>query len=170
MKRFALGLLAAAAIGAAIPAAASAQDFNGRGYGPPPPPPAADHGPDGYRGDRGDRGPDNYRGDRGPGGNDWAFAGPYGPFSRDVARVDFQIRRGVEDGDLTRYEARGLSRELARLKRQIRYAISDGGVSPWERSSIARRLDDLGDRVDVASRDDDAGRDGPGGFGPYQGR
>jgi hypothetical protein len=119
MKTIFAAVAAVAVIGAALPAAAQGFD---RGY------------------DRGfDRGFDRSY-DRGFDGD----LNRGGRFEQnDSRRIEMRIERGVRDGSLTRWEARGLRRQLDDVRRMERAFAWDGFVDRRE----ARELDDRYQRL-----------------------
>lgn len=64
-----------------------------------------------------------------------------GPDPRE-ARQRHRIQHGIEDGSLTRGEARRLGREQVRTERmEHRFRANDGRLGPRERAKLDRRLD-----------------------------
>jgi len=65
-----------------------------------------------------------------------------------------RIERGIENGSLTRHEARRLSGELDRILRRIDRMKEDGHLTPRERDIISRDLDRLDRQITREKRDD----------------
>jgi hypothetical protein len=69
-----------------------------------------------------------------------------------------RIERGIEQGSLTRQEARGLHKELDGILYKIDRMKDDGRLSPKERDIINRDLDRLNKHITREKRDDDRRR------------
>ena len=67
------------------------------------------------------------------------------------------IERGIEQGSLTRKEARGLHGELDKILHKID-RMKDDGLSQREREIITKDLDRLDRRIAREKRDDDTKR------------
>jgi hypothetical protein len=129
MKKLLLSLAAIATVAAAAPA--MAQPYDGGGYG---------GGRGGY--------------DRGGPRND----GDYGNFQRRIERAEYRLQRGIQNGGITRREARVLRGELAQI-RMLESRYDNDGYNRWERQQLEVRLDRLERRLSYERRDDDR-RDG----------
>jgi hypothetical protein len=126
MKKFLVSLaLASAATVAAAPA--SAQYQQDRGY-----PDRVENDRGGYRGD--------YRGQ---------------DLQPRLSRINTQISRGLERGNLTQREAQQLRYEMNSIWAQARNFYRTGGYDYRERNILDRRIDRLQERLQYERRDDD---------------
>lgn len=64
-----------------------------------------------------------------------------------------KIAQGIQQGTLSRYEARTLNRKLAKILNKIDRMKSDGSLSQWERNRIKRDLDRLDRDIFKEKRD-----------------
>ncbi len=71
------------------------------------------------------------------------------------ARIRARIDRGVNDGRITRSEARRLYRQLASIEAKERSYKSDGRLNYREEAQLRRDLDSLAQNVHVQLRDED---------------
>jgi hypothetical protein len=71
------------------------------------------------------------------------------------ANIHERIRRGLNDGRLTRREARPLLRELENIEAKERAFESDGRLGGRERDALHNDLDNLAARVRQQLRDED---------------
>ena len=93
-----------------------------------------------------------------------ASAQAWAPIRDREARVEMRIERGLNDGSLTRREARRLHEELRQIAfLEDRYRRD--GLSGWERADLNRRFDNLSRRVFAERRDSQNRRYGSG-YGP----
>jgi hypothetical protein len=69
-----------------------------------------------------------------------------------------RIERGINQGLITRHEARSLHGELDGILHKIDRMKSDGHLSPKERDSINRDIERLNRRITREKRDDDRRR------------
>ena len=72
-----------------------------------------------------------------------------------IQSAHHRIERGIENGTLTRREARRLSRELDEILYRIDHMKRDGYLDPRERDIINRNLDRLDRDITREKRDDD---------------
>jgi hypothetical protein len=70
------------------------------------------------------------------------------------ARIDARIRRGLDDGRITRREARHLYRELHEIEAKERAFEADGRLNRREMAELGADLDQLAERVRQQMRDD----------------
>ena len=68
-----------------------------------------------------------------------------------------RIEEGVDNGSLTRGEARKLRRQDAKIARE-RHRMARGGFTPRERQALKRDLNREGDRIHDQRTDDDQRR------------
>ncbi len=73
-----------------------------------------------------------------------------------IHEAEERIERGIENGSLTRREARKLRGELNDILRKIDRMRDDGHLSERERARIIRNLDRLDRDITREKRDDDA--------------
>ncbi len=71
------------------------------------------------------------------------------------AHIRARIERGVNDGRITRFEARRLYRQLASIEAKERSYRADGRLSYREEAQLKRDLDSLAQNVRVQLRDDE---------------
>jgi len=71
------------------------------------------------------------------------------------AHIKARIDRGVNDGRITRFEARRLYRQLASVEAKERSYMADGRLNHREEAQLKRDLDSLAQNVHVQLRDDD---------------
>jgi hypothetical protein len=71
------------------------------------------------------------------------------------ARIRARIDGGLNDGRITRWEARRLYRELASIEAKERSYKSDGRLNNREEAQLNRDLDWLAENVRTQLRDDD---------------
>lgn len=72
-----------------------------------------------------------------------------------IQKAHYRIERGIENGSLTRREARGLSEELNGILYKIDRMKRDGYLDPRERDIIDRNLYRLERDITREKRDDD---------------
>lgn len=142
MKSIVLGLVAAAAVVAGVPAAAQP---NGRG-------PDRPFDEQQFRDGRG--GPNDFRGGDFRGGR-----GEFrSQFSDDFRRIREDIQRGERSGRINRYEANRLNDDLRAIEIDVRsYMRDDGRMSKTQVKKVQRRLDRLNGAIREAM---DRGRGG----------
>jgi hypothetical protein len=75
--------------------------------------------------------------------------------NREQARLQERIQRGIENGRLTRPEARRLEREIADIEAKQRAFEADGRLGPREARELQADLDELRARMRGQLRDDD---------------
>jgi len=135
--------------------------------GPPPPPPGYQPGyayPPGYDYPAyGDQRYGDPRYDPRYGAQGWGYGRRPGEWVSIRERADWlsqRIDHELEDGDLSRREARELRRDVADLEDQEdRYRRQ--GMAPWMREDLDRRFDALAERVHQDPPRHDDHRDGP---------
>lgn len=71
------------------------------------------------------------------------------------ARIRARIDRGVNDGRITRWEARRLYRQLASIEAKEHAYKTDGWLNRREEAQLIRDLDSLAQNVRVQVRDDE---------------
>jgi septal ring factor EnvC (AmiA/AmiB activator) len=71
-----------------------------------------------------------------------------------------RINQGIENGSLSRHEAKKLNKELDRILHKIDRMREDGRLSEKEREKINRDLDRLDRDIAREKRDDDHGHRG----------
>jgi len=71
------------------------------------------------------------------------------------ARIAHRIQAGVQNGELTRREARQLERQLNATEQKERAFESDGRLSHRERAELNRDLDVVAQRLRFERHDDD---------------
>ena len=74
------------------------------------------------------------------------------------ARINARIQRGLNDGTITRREARRLHRELEAIEAKERAFKGDGRISRRESDELNRDLDRLAAQVREERRDDEQRR------------
>ena len=131
MKRIALTVLAAATVVAAIPAAASAQNYGQNPRGPIP-----------YT---------QYRPSTPP---------VWQPINARQRELDRRIDLGVRMGRITRREATALRTEFRGIAR-VEQSYRRGGLTVRERADLDRRFDRLSVKIRWEANDRDTRRPGP---------
>lgn len=129
MKTLILGLLATAALAAAVPAAAQPQQQPG--YGRPP----ANAGPPLGQFD-------------GRGGRDDRDGGWRGPFGDDFRRIRDDIQRGEQSRRLNRFDVNRFQDELRLIQSDVRdYMRDDHHMSRTQEKKTQKRLDRLSNLI-----------------------
>lgn len=147
LNKVVLGLAAASLFAVALPAAAQS-------YGPGAPP--------SYGGDYGDRGDYGY----GRGGYD-RDGGRRDDVRAQIEQLSNHVRRDVDEGELTQWQARRLFGEIGDLRQlERRYRYSGGFLDRRERFELNARLDQLRGEVRAFhGAQGYGGRYGPQGYG-----
>ncbi|MBX3480295.1 MAG: hypothetical protein KF842_07835 [Caulobacter sp.] len=102
----------------------------------------------------GERGYGDPRTDPRFGQNGWGYGanGQWVPISRRSDWLEQRIRRGEQQGSLTRAESTRLRRDLTELDRLER-RYSAGGLSSRERADLDRRFDRLSEKIQINNND-----------------
>ncbi len=69
-------------------------------------------------------------------------------------RQDWRIQHGIDEGSLTRKEAKKLHREAKQIRRLEEMALQDGHCHPAEVDMLLDALDELSDRIYRAKHND----------------